>query len=120
MTTVTVTAPDRVTDVASIIERLIWIGKEDAEMTVKDGAGDLEAAHEAMSLHIKIWRLTMKDEDLTPDQLSEKYDPDGYGQHPDYTRADWRDEVRRGHTLRGYWDWVSSEIEQAVDEEKLK
>ena len=56
--TATVTAPNRLSAdaVASIIERLIWIGKEDAEMTVKNGEGELDAARNAMSLHLKFVR----------------------------------------------------------------
>ena len=54
--TVTVTAPNRLDEdaVASIIHRLIWIGKEDAERTFNQGeADDLQPALDAMSLHLK-------------------------------------------------------------------
>ena len=55
----------------------------------------------------------MSDLDLTPDQLSEKYNSElGEGEHPVYTRWDWRQEVASGSTIRGYWDWVAAQIEE--------
>ena len=53
--TITVTAPNRLSasQVASHIERLIWIGKEDAARTLGTGEGDLKGARDAMSLHLK-------------------------------------------------------------------
>lgn len=30
------------------------------------------------------------------------------GEHPELTRADWRDAVDTRDTLAGYWDWVAS------------
>lgn len=53
--TIKVTAPNRLShdEVSSIVERLIWIGKEDAEATVKNGEGQLDEARDAMSLHFK-------------------------------------------------------------------
>lgn len=53
-----------------------------------------------------------EDADLTPDQLSEKYDPSGGGQHPEYTRYSWQCAVMSYSTLRGYWDWVHAQIEE--------
>ena len=49
---------------------------------------------------------------LTAEQLDDKYNPDGGGQHPDFTRHDWRIAVSREETLRGYWDWVHAQIEE--------
>lgn len=58
--TITVTAPNRITasDVQGHIERMIWIGKEDAEKTVKSGEGYLTEARDAMSLHLKFGEPT--------------------------------------------------------------
>lgn len=40
-----------------------------------------------------------------------------YGhEHPTYTREDWREDVRMGDTLRGYWDWVLSNMEMDADD----
>lgn len=52
------------------------------------------------------------DIDLTAEQLDAKYNPNGDGEHPKHTRGEWVGEVFALSTLRGYWDWVVSEIEQ--------
>lgn len=49
--------------------------------------------------------------DLSVPQLMEI---DAWGEHPSYTRADWKAEVANGDTQRGYWDWVQHLVE--VDE----
>ena len=43
---------------------------------------------------------------LTADQLDEKYNPDGGGEHPEFRRDLWRDDVANEYTLQGYWAWV--------------
>jgi hypothetical protein len=43
---------------------------------------------------------------LNPDQLDEKYNPDGDGEHPTHTRFDWRQAVAEQSTISGYWVWV--------------
>lgn len=55
LVTITVTAPNRLTadQVACHIERMIWIGKQDAADTIKNGEGQLDEARDAMSLHLK-------------------------------------------------------------------
>ena len=47
------------------------------------------------------------DADLSPEQLDDKYSPKGDGEHPRFTRADWREQVLQQHTVTGYWAWVS-------------
>lgn len=56
------------------------------------------------------------DYDLTADQLIDKYNHEGDGEHPTFPRCDWRHEVANEGTLRGYWDWVVSQLEQEQDE----
>lgn len=51
------------------------------------------------------------DLDLNADQLDHKYNPEGDGEHPTYTRAIWREAVASENTLSGYWQWVAHEIE---------
>lgn len=41
----------------------------------------------------------------------------GQGEHPRFQKWNWRQEVASGSTLRGYWEWVEAQIEQAHDEE---
>ncbi len=50
------------------------------------------------------------DRDLSPEQLDDKYNRDGYGGHPEYTREFWRHEAFEGDTLLGYWEWVYNQI----------
>jgi hypothetical protein len=37
---------------------------------------------------------------------------DPTGEHPDFPRADWRDEVAAGDTQLGYWDWVVARLHE--------
>ena len=37
-------------------------------------------------------------------------------EHPLFVLADWRREVANGETVRGYLDWVNSQIEQRSDD----
>lgn len=53
---------------------------------------------------------------LTPQQLDEKHNPMGYGEHPVFTRSQWREEVCDDNTLLGYWEWVMHQVEAAVNE----
>lgn len=55
------------------------------------------------------------DYDLTPEQLEEKYGPQG-NQHPSYTRQQYDYEVSINHTKEDYWTWVSNEVFSEEDE----
>lgn len=58
-----------------------------------------------------------EDFDLSVAQLREKYDSDeGWGSHPKFTMEDWQFEVSEGDTRRGYWEWVSVQLEMMWDE----
>jgi hypothetical protein len=56
------------------------------------------------------------DLDLDAEQLNIKYNRHGGGEHPTFTRSNWRDAVENEDTLTGYWVWVVSELERASDE----
>ncbi len=60
--------------------------------------------------------VAQEDFSLSASQLDDKYNPDGGGEHPVYTRDDWRQEVGEENTLRGYWDWVAAQLETAQDD----
>lgn len=60
--------------------------------------------------------VAQEDFSLSASQLDDKYNPDGGGEHPAYTRDDWRQEVAEENTLRGYWDWVAAQLESAQDD----
>ncbi|WP_027589501.1 hypothetical protein [Pseudomonas sp. RL] len=47
---------------------------------------------------------------LSPGQLDDKYNPEGGGEHPYFTRQDWHNAVATGRTMSGYWDWLYREI----------
>lgn len=51
--------------------------------------------------------LDAEDMNLNADELDEKYNPHGGGQHPVLTKAHWRSDVLHQVTMAGYWDWVS-------------
>ncbi|HBO9387015.1 hypothetical protein [Pseudomonas aeruginosa] len=57
-----------------------------------------------------------QDINLSADQLEEKYSPAGGGQHPTFTREDWRVAVEADDTISGYWSWVHSEIQSLLDD----
>lgn len=53
--------------------------------------------------------------ELTPAQLEAHYShggANGGGQHPVFTRADWRHAVEDAETVKGYWAWLAIEISQ--------
>lgn len=58
----------------------------------------------------------MTDLNLTADQLDEKYNPEGDGEHPTFTRKDWRQAVRQEETLTGYWVWVEAQLWQQAND----
>lgn len=53
---------------------------------------------------------------LADDQLDEKYNPNGGGSHPLFSRNDWREAVANNDTLLGYWSWLPGQIEDALVE----
>lgn len=62
-------------------------------------------------------KIDKEDFGLTAEQLDDKYNPEGNGEHPIFTRGEWRDEVFSENTLRGYWEWVESQIEEEEADE---
>lgn len=58
-------------------------------------------------------RIIAEDAPLNADQLDDKYNHDGDGEHPLFTRADWRDAVAIEDTISGYWVWVAYKLNTA-------
>lgn len=54
----------------------------------------------------------MLDADLTPEQLDDKFNPNGDGEYPLFTRADWREAVAQEYTISGYWAWVHHKLNE--------
>lgn len=42
--------------------------------------------------------------------LAEMHGGYDYGEHPEYSYKRWLREVKRGETLKGYWEWAASFI----------
>lgn len=63
--------------------------------------------------------LPYDNEDLgmTAEELDGKYNLNGDGEHPEYTRQSWREAVGAQQTISGYWDWVCHQI--ATDDENF-
>ncbi len=55
-------------------------------------------------------KIDKEDFGLTAEQLDDKYNPEGDGEHPTFPRADWQYEVANGDTLSGYWAWVEHKL----------
>lgn len=53
-----------------------------------------------------------EDHRLSAEELDSKYNPDGDGEHPEFSRFCWRKEVASQNTIVGYWDWVEYQLEQ--------
>lgn len=54
--------------------------------------------------------IDLEDKNLSPEQLDDKYNPDGDGEHPVYTQSGWRESVGAQQTLFGYWEWVQYQL----------
>ena len=64
-------------------------------------------------------KFYIKDYGLTEEQLDHKYNLDGDGQHPGYTRWEWRSRVAQECTVVGYWVEYQLEMEQSeLDEDR--
>lgn len=59
------------------------------------------------TVRVAVREALATDRELTPEQLDEKYNPDGVGEHPVFTRALWKKAVADDETFFGYWQWVS-------------
>jgi hypothetical protein len=99
---------------------------DNLQMSYKEGHRDARhaAAELVTALGAELERLAeapyaaLQDYDLTPEQLDDKYNPDGGGEHPEITREDWAQAVEQGETSSGYWGWLSHKlIEKHEDED---
>lgn len=59
--------------------------------------------------------ILREDRQLSAEQLDAKYNLDGDGRHPIFGEQAWMQEVMDRFSLRGYWDWVVSQIEEEID-----
>lgn len=79
----------------------------------------LICSEEMMPSNDRIKRITvLRDGKRLPDEddkLRAQYANTEDG-HPSYPIGDWRHEVNDGSTVRGYWEWVASRIEEEEHE----
>lgn len=85
--------------------------------TREENAEDL--AHEDREHQRRLDQIAF-DVGLTPEQLDDRYNPHGGGEHPIFRRQDWREDVANDNTLAGYWLWVASRLSMEHDEEKAR
>lgn len=57
---------------------------------------------------------------LVADQLEEVYNPEGDGEHPDFTREDWWQQVINHETLCGYWQQAVNWLHERREEIKAE
>lgn len=61
-----------------------------------------------------------EDLDMSAEQLDDKYNQDGDGEHPVITAEAWRAKVADHGTRQGYWEWLEyrmTQIQEDIDEE---
>lgn len=61
-------------------------------------------------------KIDEEDFRLPAKQLATKYNPDGLGEHPEFTRWDWVQVVAQRSTLLGYWQWVEYRLDEAFSD----
>lgn len=61
-------------------------------------------------------KIDAEDFDLSAEELDDKYNPEGDGEHPFLTRADWREAVANEDTISGYWAWLEHRLAEIGDE----
>lgn len=87
-----------------------------ANVAVCDSAAVLESRLTEPESH-KTAEATLQP--LSAGQLAEKYGTDSsWGEHPEFSRGTWQDEVATGDVQSGYWDWVVSQIAQESDDDE--
>lgn len=55
-------------------------------------------------------KIAEEDSKLSAQQLDDKYNSEGDGEHPLYPRSTWREAVEKQETISGYWDWVVHQL----------
>lgn len=62
-----------------------------------------------------LWDLELnEDAELSAEELDDKYNQDGEGEHPYFTRKSWRKVVKHQGTSLGYWAWLKNQLEEEL------
>lgn len=64
-------------------------------------------------------RISKDDYLLSAEQLDCRFNPEGDGEYPTFSRAAWRQEVNDESTVSGYWDWVSHRLIELQSEREV-
>ena len=72
---------------------------------------------DAVAAQVRAAGLPLLDADdaaLSAEELADKYagEDGSWGQHPIFRRQEWREELANDDTLRGYWAWVVSKLNE--------
>lgn len=83
--------------------------------TARWGTPMLEAIEtECERLGLDIYK---SDQELDQAGLLAKYaDAEGWGEHPEHTRAEWKERVAEEDTESGYWEWVAHNVRCDIQE----
>ena len=58
------------------------------------------------------------DAELSVEQLDEKYNPDGDGEHYQFTREQWREAVSQNQTASDYWTWLKHVLVMEAEQDE--
>lgn len=103
---------ERVTPAGSIWE-VLDMDRGTISLACEDSGASIFASVCQLGTDFQIDKGYAQDADLTGDDLEGKYNPQGDGEHPMFSRLMWREAVANEDTIRGYWVWVHSELAQA-------
>lgn len=84
----------------------------DYDLTRTDGADFVNRLYNFKNNPVPLWKI---DQWLSAEDLDNKYNPEGGGEHPDFPRKLWREAVTEEDTISGYWDWCKFRIEVMAD-----
>lgn len=89
---------------------LVSPGRRQFTRAATDNAYSRLLAADAHAVRGKPSYVVGEDRALKAHDLDEKYNLDGGGEHPAYTRADWRVAVACDETTLGYWLWLEEQV----------
>lgn len=75
---------------------------------MKDGADFASKLVYFRNNPVPLWKI---DQWLSAEDLDNKYNPEGCGEHPTFPRSHWREAVANEGTVSGYWQWCKHMLE---------
>lgn len=80
----------------------------DYDLTRTDGADFVNRLYNFKNNPVPLWKI---DQWLSAEDLDNKYNPEGDGEHPTFPRSHWREAVANEGTVSGYWQWCKHMLE---------